>query len=386
MKEKINPKLKVGDRIILVHMDDEFSPVSPGSRGTVKNVHKMGWDDSTTYGVEWDNGRTLNLLSDVDFWIKETDFKKPLKESRIDFDTNLCGVFNEGQIFCNNLLRILDKGSGGTGTRTLKAQSIEFFKNLLQGEYGGIGKKITLKPGVEQFEERFEQLVHLKRILTQHNACKKMIGGIDEEIIKVKSDESKMVVDDEEKYSILNRIDTHYSVRAYILTKAVLTIYDNFNRTPLDMLETPEIIDLMSKEVLRYGKNKKFDKWAYDFIDEVIKNSLDNELERDMILTNLEYSKSSGDRTEGEVKNLLLANKNIEEVYDYTKDFGFVDKFGVDLVVITKSGALHPVQISSSRKPNPAFYKYNDSDCECWAIYKTSNGFRKETLFSEQKN
>ena len=66
MKEKINPKLKVGDRIILVHMDDEFSPLTTGSRGTVKNVHKMGWDDSTTYGVEWDNNRNLNLLSD---WI-----------------------------------------------------------------------------------------------------------------------------------------------------------------------------------------------------------------------------------------------------------------------------------------------------------------------------
>lgn len=50
-----------GTRILLLHMNDPFSPVEPGTKGTVVHV-----DDMAQIHMEWDNGRTLSLNSDED--------------------------------------------------------------------------------------------------------------------------------------------------------------------------------------------------------------------------------------------------------------------------------------------------------------------------------
>ena len=69
----LNPELKPGDRVILLYMKDESIP--PGTKGVVKNkFHIFGIDQ---YGVKWDDGRTLALLSDVDAWTLE---KKKIEE------------------------------------------------------------------------------------------------------------------------------------------------------------------------------------------------------------------------------------------------------------------------------------------------------------------
>jgi hypothetical protein len=68
----INPELKKGDRIILLHMSGESS-VPDGTYGTVYSVDEVFGD--VQYGVEWDNGSKLALLSDTDMWDKEDRFK-----------------------------------------------------------------------------------------------------------------------------------------------------------------------------------------------------------------------------------------------------------------------------------------------------------------------
>ena len=80
----INPKLKKGDRIILLHMSEENS-VPDGTHGTVYSVDKVFGD--VQYGVEWDNGSKLGLLSDTDMWDKEERFKikKKITEDRDKF-------------------------------------------------------------------------------------------------------------------------------------------------------------------------------------------------------------------------------------------------------------------------------------------------------------
>ena len=49
-----------GTRIVLSRMNDPFSPVEPGTRGTVRYV-----DDAGQIGVAWDNGRSLSLIPGV---------------------------------------------------------------------------------------------------------------------------------------------------------------------------------------------------------------------------------------------------------------------------------------------------------------------------------
>ena len=53
--------------IVLNCMNDPFSPVESGMRGTVRYV-----DDAGQIGVAWDNGRSLPLIPGVDSFRKLT--------------------------------------------------------------------------------------------------------------------------------------------------------------------------------------------------------------------------------------------------------------------------------------------------------------------------
>jgi hypothetical protein len=74
----MNPKLKKGDRVLLLYMSGE-SGMFPGESGTVTSVDKVF--GNIQYGVKWDNGRNLALLSDTDAWKFE---KKQIKEDELD--------------------------------------------------------------------------------------------------------------------------------------------------------------------------------------------------------------------------------------------------------------------------------------------------------------
>jgi hypothetical protein len=74
----MNPKLKKGDRVLLLYMSGE-SGMFPGEGGTVTSVDNVFGD--IQYGVKWDNGSSLALLSDTDAWKLE---KKQIKENELD--------------------------------------------------------------------------------------------------------------------------------------------------------------------------------------------------------------------------------------------------------------------------------------------------------------
>ena len=55
--EQIKKKYPPGTRIELISMKDPYSPVPPGTRGTVQIV-----DDAGTIHPKFDNGRTLGII------------------------------------------------------------------------------------------------------------------------------------------------------------------------------------------------------------------------------------------------------------------------------------------------------------------------------------
>ena len=72
-----------GTRILLQHMEDPYSPIPEGTRGTVEIV-----DDIGQLHMSWDNGRTLAVVPGVDSFrklsAKELDEeRKPSLEERI---------------------------------------------------------------------------------------------------------------------------------------------------------------------------------------------------------------------------------------------------------------------------------------------------------------
>lgn len=75
----INPKLKIGDRVVLLHMDGESIPV--GTKGTVGGESKVFGD--VQYSVKWDNGSTLALISSCDAWQLESKMRKKVEEVKI---------------------------------------------------------------------------------------------------------------------------------------------------------------------------------------------------------------------------------------------------------------------------------------------------------------
>jgi len=73
----INPKLKPGERVVLLHMDGETS-ILPGTWGTVTKAYELFGTDQ--YDVSWDNGSKLSLIGDEDVWDNQERKKRTIKE------------------------------------------------------------------------------------------------------------------------------------------------------------------------------------------------------------------------------------------------------------------------------------------------------------------
>ena len=58
----MSEKVKVGDRVKIVEMDDSLSSLKKGSIGTVTNVDT----EQELIWVNWDNGEKLALLVGID--------------------------------------------------------------------------------------------------------------------------------------------------------------------------------------------------------------------------------------------------------------------------------------------------------------------------------
>ena len=89
MSKKQNPKLKEGDRIVLIYMPDE--DIDTGTKGKVRKITQQpsfGTEFDYMYDVEWydDNENvisTLSLIPQSDTWMLDPEFnQKNLQEAR----------------------------------------------------------------------------------------------------------------------------------------------------------------------------------------------------------------------------------------------------------------------------------------------------------------
>ncbi len=59
--DRLRKQYPKGTRIALINMDDPYTKLRPGDRGTVSCV-----DDTGTIFVDWDNGSTLGVVYGAD--------------------------------------------------------------------------------------------------------------------------------------------------------------------------------------------------------------------------------------------------------------------------------------------------------------------------------
>lgn len=61
--ERIREKYPVGTRIVVTNLNDPYTKIPAGTKGTVVYVDDMG-----QLGMHWDNGSALSLIPGVDFF------------------------------------------------------------------------------------------------------------------------------------------------------------------------------------------------------------------------------------------------------------------------------------------------------------------------------
>jgi hypothetical protein len=86
---QLNPKLEPGDRIVLLHMDDPYSAIRMGTKGTVLKIVTLPFGMGYQYNIKWDNGSTLDLLPDTDSWILAADVKSKKNLTTEEFSQEL---------------------------------------------------------------------------------------------------------------------------------------------------------------------------------------------------------------------------------------------------------------------------------------------------------
>ena len=86
---QLNPKLEPGDRIVLLHMDDPYSAIRMGTKGTVLKIVTLPFGMGYQYNIKWDNGSTLDLLPDTDSWILATAVKPKTNLTTEEFSQEL---------------------------------------------------------------------------------------------------------------------------------------------------------------------------------------------------------------------------------------------------------------------------------------------------------
>jgi hypothetical protein len=100
----LNPKLEPNDHVILLMMPDEPGML-PGLKGVV--IRKSVVFGVEQYDVQWENGRTLAILSDADTWMLDKNFKRKIKESMDPLTSNLDAFNNFNMGFLVKFLMVL---------------------------------------------------------------------------------------------------------------------------------------------------------------------------------------------------------------------------------------------------------------------------------------
>ena len=161
---QLNPKLEPGDRIVLLHMDDPYSAVRMGTKGTVLKIVKVPFDMGYQYNVKWDDGSVLDLLPEADSWVLATDVKSKKNLTTEEFSQELKTLSKHKDIIKNmdyrpvlDYLKLIQK-SGLVNMLQARVFLMSDSKNLHKLIY-----KFDGEP--EDYPELFENIDEVRDIL-----------------------------------------------------------------------------------------------------------------------------------------------------------------------------------------------------------------------------
>ena len=142
MSKKEFNTTNIGDQITLVYMKDEYGGVPIATEGTIKRIVEDPFEPGQKIiEVDWENGSTLNLLSNEDIWLKTPkpvnesvdELKSKLIDNEVDVDelSDSINKLNDEDItdlFLRNLDRKLLKG--GDKVQNIRKYLEKYLKSL----------------------------------------------------------------------------------------------------------------------------------------------------------------------------------------------------------------------------------------------------------------
>lgn len=287
--------------------------------------------------------------------INESTSKKP----------DLCLKTESYTSFCKKIEKIINGRKGNLSTI-----SSNFFDEVVRNP--NFFETITLKPGVDAFDSRLENLKELQTILSNNKSCPEIQSRLQNDIEILPTKGLTMVVDETNQYSLLNRLNSHYTAKSYLLTNLIL---DSVDKSEGEKIELNDISEDKIIELLKYVMNGN----NIDIVSESLFDLLENNKDfREDFMGSLQYSRETGNKIEQEVFNILREKYGEKNVIEFSEDFGFIDYFGIDGILID-GGSANPIQISSSVKTNPKIFEFSSESCTPMGFYKTGNKTIKYT-------
>jgi hypothetical protein len=224
---------------------------------------------------------------------------------------------------------------------------------------------VTLEPGNRLYDERLSELIKFKDILEQYKSCPEIVNAVKKDIEILPKKGLKMNIDENNDYSIINRLNSHYTAQAYLLTKMIIDSLEN------EGFDTTRLINPSNEDVIKMIDHVLLENYVVEVSENLSELLRNNEHFRKDLIGTLERSRELGNSVEDEVFSKLRGTYGDENVFEFSGDFGFVDHFGVDGVVII-NGVLHPIQISTSMK-TPKLFKYDSENCKTRGYFKSGN-------------
>jgi hypothetical protein len=289
--------------------------------------------------------------------INEGQFESIISESKSHI-SQLCSHFNDKSKFCESVESVL-KGR----KKSIFNKSQEFFNKVIKDS--GYFDVVTLEPGNRLYDERLSELIKFKDILEQYKSCPEIVNAVKKDIEILPKKGLKMNIDENNDYSIINRLNSHYTAQAYLLTKMIIDSLEN------EGFDTTRLINPSNEDVIKMIDHVLLENYVVEVSENLSELLRNNEHFRKDLIGTLERSRELGNSVENEVFSKLRSTYGDENVFEFSDDFGFVDHFGVDGVVII-NGVLHPIQISTSMK-TPKLFKYDSENCKTRGYFKSGN-------------
>jgi len=278
---------------------------------------------------------------------------------------DLCSTFGSNSTFCKKIESAIKDGRTGGKEGNMVNISKNFFNTVVGNN--NYFNTVVLKPGMQDYDSRFLDLQKFKEVLEKYSACPDIVAEVNKDLEGLPTKGLVMVVDEDNQYSLLNRLDTHYSAKAYLLTHLIISELSEFwKESGGEKIELNDFPTEKIREILKFVMVDDYIDDVSKYLSDLLKN---NEEFRKYFIGSLEYSRSQGNKVESDVFDLLRKKYGAENVLEFSGDYGFVDYFGVDGVVVIDKVA-HPIQISSSRKGNPKIFKFSSESCKPLGYYK----------------